>query len=420
MCQVLIAISALVVTSHANLCPTCYTNTVPGRINCPLIPALTTPCHELKCVSITTRSIPGPNLACPTTPTITSYGACPTTATCRTGCLVVTTTKTGPSYDCGVSWETGTPSSEASVTFETAATDSAYGTWDERDKSATDATPATSTYLNCIPPPCYTHSVPALLSCPSLTALSPPCVVPECAIITTTTVPGSNPACPTTPTITTTDPCPTTSTCRKGCLIITSTVTAPSWSCAFAASDTSAAAVTWYKRDAGPNADPQIWWGSPKASVSWNRAKRAPEPTLPVTPCVVTTTATIVPPCVPTGCLAEEYLCPLSSDEMPARRDLEAREDCSTATATFFAGCPTCGASCATPTSSRYSTAETTLSCPTATVTKPANCDGVYCVECVPRTTTAVGVEEKSENWLEADCTAMTTVTVLERCCPVC
>ncbi|KAF2815158.1 uncharacterized protein BDZ99DRAFT_472487 [Mytilinidion resinicola] len=370
----------------AGPCPTCYTKTVAGRINCPLIPALTTPCHELKCVSITYISIPGPNPAYPTTPIVTSYGACPTTATCRTSCLVVTTTETGTSYDCGVSWETGTPSSQVSVTIEPVATNSTYVSWEKPDEPATGAAPATTTDPNCVPPPGYTHSVPALLSCPSLAALSRPCVVPECAIITTTTVPGPNPAL------------------------------RSQYQVGAARSQLARRVRKQILRSSGDRRR-ALSAGTMREE---NQSPRLCQKQTPRSGGAHQKPANHRPPCVPTRCFVDEFLCPISPAQAPERRDLEAREDCSTTTATFYAGCPTCGADCATPKSSGYGTAGTTLSCPTATGTKPANCDEVYCVQRVPRATSVAGVKERSEDRVGAECTNTPTVTVLGKCCPIC
>ncbi|KAF1992716.1 hypothetical protein P154DRAFT_167657 [Amniculicola lignicola CBS 123094] len=51
-----------------------------------------------------------------------------------------------------------------------------------------------------------------------------PCIVPLCLFISTTTIPGSHPKCPKTPTVTSTIPCATA--CPRGCGTYTTTETA--------------------------------------------------------------------------------------------------------------------------------------------------------------------------------------------------
>ena len=73
---------------------------------------------------------------------------------------------------------------------------------------------------------CYTATTWASDSgCPAFKP-SKPCIVPLCARMTTTMLPGRNPRCAITPTKTSLIPCETT--CRHDCAVYTSTVTAPS------------------------------------------------------------------------------------------------------------------------------------------------------------------------------------------------
>ncbi|OCK76921.1 hypothetical protein K432DRAFT_407762 [Lepidopterella palustris CBS 459.81] len=114
----LMTLAALVSTIVAEACPPCYTHTTGGILNCPMIPVHTPACIEPQCVILSSTTIPGPNPACPTTPTITTYAACPTTATCRKGCEILTTTVSGTPYSCGVSWDTATPTTSADLSCE--------------------------------------------------------------------------------------------------------------------------------------------------------------------------------------------------------------------------------------------------------------------------------------------------------------
>ncbi|XTI94764.1 hypothetical protein V2W45_1349201 [Cenococcum geophilum] len=112
---------------------------------------------------------------------------------------------------------------------------------------------AAENYSACAPEPCYTMTVPAILHCPMLPALTTACLEPDCILLTTTTIPGPNPACPTTPTVTASGSCPTAATCRRGCEVFTSTVTGPAWSCASGPDATSTADVSRYRRSAAPH-----------------------------------------------------------------------------------------------------------------------------------------------------------------------
>ncbi|ORY08707.1 hypothetical protein BCR34DRAFT_389454 [Clohesyomyces aquaticus] len=80
-------------------------------------------------------------------------------------------------------------------------------------------------------PACYTQTVAGVQHCPIIPALETPCYEPACIKVVTTTIPGKNPACSITPTVTTKAACPTKATCRKGCRTSTKTVTGASLSC---------------------------------------------------------------------------------------------------------------------------------------------------------------------------------------------
>ncbi|KAF2199702.1 hypothetical protein GQ43DRAFT_105861 [Delitschia confertaspora ATCC 74209] len=115
--QAVLVLLGLVASVQGVTCPSCYTQTVAGLKHCPSIPAVSE-CPEPACVKLETTSIPGPNPACPNTPTVTTYAPCPTMASCRKGCATHTKTITGTSEACGVTWATGVPEYTGSVTWE--------------------------------------------------------------------------------------------------------------------------------------------------------------------------------------------------------------------------------------------------------------------------------------------------------------
>lgn len=178
---------------------------------------------------------------------------------------------------------------------------------------------AAENHSACAPEPCYTMTVPAILHCPMLPALTTACLEPDCILLTTTTIPGPNPACPTTPTVTASGSCPTAATCRRGCEVFTSTVTGPAWSCEFAPSATSSADVSRYRRSAAPH----------------NKT------------CATTTTVTRPLPCPLLVCPEELVACPLAVEV--GDRDVVAATtaaDCSVTVVTATMKCPTCAVSC--------------------------------------------------------------------------
>jgi hypothetical protein len=177
---------------------------------------------------------------------------------------------------------------------------------------------AAENHSACAPEPCYTMTVPAVLHCPMLPALTTACLEPDCILLTTTTIPGPNLACPTTPTVTASGSCPTAATCRHGCEVFTSTVTGPAWSCAFGPSATSSADVSRYRRSAAPH----------------NKS------------CATTTTVTRPLPCPLLVCPEELVACPLAVEV--GDRDVVAATtaaDCPVTVVTTMK-CPTCAVSC--------------------------------------------------------------------------
>ena len=161
-------------------------------------------------------------------------------------------------------------------------------------------------------------TVPAILNCPMLPALTTACLEPDCILVTKTTIPGPNPACPTTPTVTAPASCPTTATCRHGCEVFTSTVTGPPCSCAFGPGATGSANVTWHRRSAALH----------------NKS------------CATTTTVTRPLPCPLLVCPEELVACPLAAEvgEHDAVTATTAADCPVTVTATMK--CPTCAVSC--------------------------------------------------------------------------
>ncbi|KAF2467607.1 uncharacterized protein BDR25DRAFT_61243 [Lindgomyces ingoldianus] len=161
-------------------CP-CYTATAYETNNgCP---AFSKPCIVPMCMLLSTSTIPGPNTACKKTPTVTSYLPCQTA--CQKGCATHTTTETA----------------------------------------------STSCLALTTPPPpsslksCYTKTVTASKKCPAEDALN--CIVPDCIMLLTTTVPGPAKECTATPTVTVTRTCK--SSCEGGCATQWVTATATPW-----------------------------------------------------------------------------------------------------------------------------------------------------------------------------------------------
>ena len=166
-------------------------------------------------------------------------------------------------------------------------------------------------------------TVPAILNCPMLPALTTACLEPDCILLTTTTIPGPNPACPTTPTVTASGSCPTAATCRRGCEVFTSTVTGRAWSCAFGPGATSSADVSWYRRSAAL------------------RSKS----------CATTTTVTRPLPCPLLVCPEELVACPLAVEEAVEVGEHDVvvattAADCPVTVVTATVKCPTCAVSC--------------------------------------------------------------------------